>query len=235
MYNIKRYIFTVQYMRQDKQKAISLRKRGKSYNEIAKILNVSKGTLSLWLRDIKMPPEIEKKFWDEARKKWARSITEFNKKQAEAARKRTEESQKIAAKDIGRLSKRELLLVGAALYWAEGYKKARWVIQFSNSDPVMIKFMMRFFKKICNIQKEKIRALVQIHPNVTSEKAINYWSKISGIPKTYFSKSYSRLTPSSKQRRPPNTLPYGTLRISIHNVKTVNRLKGWISGLGKQL
>ena len=222
-------------MRKDKNLAISLRKQGKSYNEIAKILKAPKSTLSFWLRNIKMPIEIERKFWDETRKKWARSITEFNKKQAEAARKRAATLQENAAKDIGALSKRELLLIGTALYWAEGYKKRRSVLQFSNSDPIMIKVIMKFFKRVCKVPKEKIKASVQIHPNVTSKKAVNYWSKVTGIPKTQFSKSYSRLTPSSKQKRLPNILPYGTLRVSIYDAQMANRVKGWIRGISEKI
>lgn len=221
-------------MRKDKNFAIRLRKQGKSYNEIANILKAPKSTLSLWLRNVKMSPKIERKFWNETRKKWAQSITNFNKKQAKAARERAEKSQKIAAKHIGSLSSRELLLVGAALYWAEGYKKSRWTLQFSNSDPAMIKLIIKFFKKICNIPHEKIKAIVQIHPNITSENAIHYWSKISGIPKTQFAKSYSRLTPSSKQKRPFNTLPYGTLRIGVYDVQITNKVKGWIRGISQK-
>lgn len=221
-------------MRQDKQKAIFLRKRGKSYNEINRILNISKSTLSLWLKNIKMPPEIEQRFWNKTRKKWARNITEFNKRRAKVARKRAEEFQKIAAKEIGRLSKRELLLIGTALYWAEGYKKSRWSLHFTNSDPVMIKLTMKFFKNICNVSAKKIRATAQIHPNVTSEKAINYWSRVSGIPKSHFSKTYCRLTPSSKQRRPSNTLPYGTLRIGVYDTQITNKVKGWIKGISEK-
>ena len=222
-------------MRKDKNLAINLRRQGKSYNEIAKILKAPKSTLSFWLRNIKMPPEIEKKFWNETRKKWARSITEFNKKQAEAARQKAEKLQENAAKDIEALSGRELLLIGAALYWAEGYKKRRSVLQFSNSDPTMIRVIMKFFKKVCKVPKEKIKASVQIHPNVTSKEAVNYWSKVGGIPKAQFSKSYSRLTPSSKQKRQPNILPYGTLRISIYDAQIANKVKGWIKGISEKI
>jgi len=218
-------------MRRDKSLAIGLRKQGKSYNEIAKILKAPKSTLSFWLRNIKMPPEIERKFWNETRKKWARSITAFNKKQAEVARQRAEKLQENAAKDIEALSEKELLLVGTALYWAEGYKKRRGALQFSNSDPMMIKLMMRFFDEVCKVPKEKIKAAVQIHPNVTSEKAVNYWSKTTRIPKTQFSKTYSRLSPSSKRKRPSNTLPYGTLRISVYDTQITNKVKGWIRGI----
>lgn len=221
-------------MRKDKQIAITLRKQGKSYNEIAKFLKAPKSTLSLWLRSIKMPPEIERKFWNKTRRKWTKSITEFNKKRGRNARKKSEEYQKIATKDIRGISKRELLLIGTSLYWAEGCKKTRWALQFSNSDPVMIKLIMKFFKNICNVPKKKIRATVQIHPNVTAKQAINYWSKISKIPKTQFSKCYSRLTSSSRQKRPPNTLPYGTLRITVHEIQTTNKVKGWMKGISDQ-
>ena len=44
----------------------------------------------------------------------------------------------IGLRKIGQLTKRELLLVGASLYWAEGNKKQR-VAVFANSDPDMIK------------------------------------------------------------------------------------------------
>ena len=176
-------------MKTDKKLAISLRKRGKSYNEISKILKAPKSTLSFWLRDIKIPVRIEKKLWNKTRRKWAQNITAFNRKRAENARQKAKTIQENAMKEIGKLSKRELLLVGSALYWGEGYKKSRWTLQFSNSDPVMIKVIMEFFIDICSIPREKIKGTVQIHPNVTPKEAVNYWSKISGIPKINFSKT----------------------------------------------
>ena len=59
--------------------------------------------------------------------------------------------------EIKKLSKQDLLLLGASLYWAEGYKKAiikngqersYHAISFSNSDPAMIKIFIEFLKKI---------------------------------------------------------------------------------------
>jgi len=36
----------------EKQKVIELRKRGMTLSEIQKLVSVSKGTISLWMRDI---------------------------------------------------------------------------------------------------------------------------------------------------------------------------------------
>jgi transcriptional regulator with XRE-family HTH domain len=220
-------------MRNDKNKAILLRKQGKSYNEIAKILDTSKSTLSLWLRNIKMPYSIKKRLWDETRIKWAQNITRFNKKRGKIAKQKAQQIQDLTSRDVKRISKRELLLIGSALYWAEGYKKSRWAVVFSNSDQLMIKLMMKFFREICRIKEDRFRAIVQIHPNTTSQKSINHWSKITKIPKKQFQKTYSKLTPSSKRKRAINILPYGTLRISISSMETINKIKGWISGLEK--
>jgi transcriptional regulator with XRE-family HTH domain len=220
-------------MRNDKNKAILLRKQGKSYNEIVKILGISKSTLSLWLRNIKMPVDIKRRFWNKARKKWAANIIKFNKERGKIAKQKAQQIQKLALRDVKKISKRELFLVGITLYWAEGFKKSRWAVVFSNSDPLMIRLMMRFFREICRIKENKFRAIVQIHPNVTSQKAINYWSKITKISKKQFQKTYSRLTPSSKRKRAFNVLPYGTLRISISDVRIINKIKGWIMGLEK--
>ncbi len=49
-------------MHNNKEKAIQLRKLGKSYNEITKALNVPKSTLSTWLKDIIIPAKIKEKF-----------------------------------------------------------------------------------------------------------------------------------------------------------------------------
>lgn len=222
-------------MKKDKNFAIKLRKQGKSYNQIVKILGTPKSTLSLWLRNIKMSPDVRKRFWDDVKERQAKNITEFNKRMAEKARKRAQEIQENAVKTIGFLSKKDLLLIGAALYWGEGFKKTRWVLAFSNSDPLMIKIIMRFFREVCNVSEEKLRATVQIHPNVTSEEAVNYWSKISGMPKYQFLKTYTRLSPSSKQKRAPNTLPFGTLRVSICDYKITNKVKGWIQGIAEKI
>ncbi|MDP2741458.1 MAG: hypothetical protein Q8O66_02110 [bacterium] len=222
-------------MNKNKNLAIKLRKRGKSYNQIVKILGTPKSTLSLWLRDIKMSPDVRKKFWNDVKERQVKNITEFNKKLAEKARKRAQEIQENAAKTIGFLSKKDLLLIGTALYWGEGFKKTRWVLAFSNSDPLMIKIIMRFFRETCNIPEEKMKATVQTHPNVTPKKAVDYWSKITGIPKNQFQKTYTRLSPSSKQKRPSNTLPFGTLRISVCDYKIINTVKGWIRGVSEKI
>lgn len=213
-------------MRKDKFTAIRMRKQGKTYNEITTLLDIPKSTLSGWFNGLKIPERIKRRLWSNAQKKWAQSITNYNKKRAVDTLIKAEQSQETTAKDIGRLTRRELMLAGVALYWAEGNKKDRWNVKFCNSDPAIINLMMQFFRKICKADEEKFRAHMQIYPNISEKKAKIFWSRISGILLPQFGKTQTTISKSSKFKRSPNTLPYGTFRIEVSDVNLVNRMKG---------
>jgi len=53
----------------EKIRAIELRKMGKSYGAILKKVDVSKGTLSVWLRDIKLTLEQKERLYKTLRRK----------------------------------------------------------------------------------------------------------------------------------------------------------------------
>jgi transposase-like protein len=221
--------------KQEKKKAVRLRRNGKSYNEISRKLDIPKSTLSLWFRKIEWNKELIRKIWDKKRKKCAENITLYNKQRAQIIKEQHLNFQKQNADTIKKLSEYELKLIGTALYWAEGSKNDRWVITFVNSDPEMIKIMMRFFKEVCRIPKERISFKIQIHPNISEKSAKLFWSKILNIPVNKFTKTLYQISKASKGKRPKRTLPYGTCRISIANVLLRNQIVGWIKGIINQI
>ncbi len=220
-------------MNKDRILAVQMRRQGKTYNEINRLLSIPKSTLSGWFEGLKIPPIIKRQLWSNNQKKWAESITNYNKKRALDIFNRNNEIQQRISQEIGRLTRRELMLIGIALYWAEGDKKARWRCKFSNSAPEIIKIIMKFFRNICKVPENKFRAYVQIYPNIPEQKAKVFWSKISGIPLGQFDKTQTSISKSSKFKRLPNTLPYGTFSVRISDVNLINRIKGWILGLSK--
>ncbi|MBP9717676.1 hypothetical protein KBD59_00045 [Candidatus Gracilibacteria bacterium] len=214
-----------------KSEAIRLRTLGKSYNEIQKIVPCSKSTLSLWLRNIPNAENIKTTNQSNAKKIWAQNITKYNKKRAAQARLNSSNLEKGAKGEIHNISPRELKIIGTSLYWAEGYKRTKWNAVFSNSDPDMIKLMMRFFREICSVPEERFRLQVQTHPNVDTERANKFWSEICGIEPNKFRKPLIQVSSASKRKRPPMRLPYGTLRIGIAHAPSFCKIKGWIQGL----
>ncbi|OIO45425.1 hypothetical protein COU05_01055 [bacterium (Candidatus Gribaldobacteria) CG10_big_fil_rev_8_21_14_0_10_37_21] len=221
------------------QRIISLRKQGKTYGEIEKILNLPKSTVGWWLRGVKMKKSIEKKTFKRCRNKWSRNISNYNKVYAkirseEAANDR-ENHQRRGYLEIKNIMLNDLKLIGNVLYWAEGNTKNRHLLRFANSKPEIIKVMMKFFREVCKIPEEKIKARVHLYPTMDQNKAINYWKKIVDLPKKNFHPSQIQISRASKNKRPKNTLPYGTLHLTAGNTEITCKVKGWIEGISEQV
>jgi len=209
----------------EKIRAIKLRKLGKSYGEIRKQARVSKGTLSLWLRDIKLTSEQEKRIYVEWRQKHAYRLAKLNQKKRIAI---TKKIIKEAKEEFPLYLKNPLFLSGLMLYWAEGAKSDQTEkIEFSNSDPLMIKFIMRWFRKVCEVPEEKFRICLHIHELHCRKDIQKYWSEITGIPFSQFYKMQIKQT-SLKHRK--NKLYNGTCAVVVYNKDIFRRIKGWKLG-----
>lgn len=223
--------------RTEKEQAIALRVQGKSYNEIRKILNIpSKGTLSYWFRDFQLPPEAKKRL---AHKMWLakkRGLLQFNKDRTKAVLIENKTVQAEGKVEIGKLSQRELLLIGAALYWGEGSKSERdrrnnsiAQLALSNSDPRMIRLYMRFVRETLRVPEEKIRAGIQVHPNLGVDVAKKFWADITKLPVDRFFITH-QISSASKLKRPKRFLPYGTISIKVNKRVLFYKMKGYIEG-----
>lgn len=212
-----------------------LRKKGLSYNEINKVLNVSKSTLSTWLKDMPFSQSIKRNKIIEAKKIWAKNISEFNKKRSLAYQSNLKKQLEECSKEVPKIDKKALFWLGLALFWAEGGKREKWMVRFTYSDPKMIKIMMRFFREICNVNSEKIKLRVHLYPEMNENKIIQYWSKITNVLTDNFYKSQIQVSKSGSGKRPKNRLPYGTLHITILDSSLIKKIKGWNLGLIKRI
>lgn len=223
--------------RLDHREAIRLRMLGRSYNEIAKGLDVGKSLLSYWLKDLELPSEARKVI--EARNSHLKEVfSGYNRQKHERVQKENQEIKERSQKKVSIINNSKLLLLGAALYWAEGYKRHGGKypsphVSFSNSDPDMIKVFLYFVKKVLKVSNEKIKPWIQTHPNIDKEAAVQFWSEVTNLPKDRFSVTI-QLSRSSKGKRPKNLLPYGTLNLRIYNRKKFFEVMGFIDGIIKK-
>lgn len=199
----------------EKQNAIILRREGRSIKEIAHTLGVSKASVSTWVRTV----ILNKKQLSILNAKGV-SVKVIEKRRTTRLQNEKEKRDRvmsIAESSIKSTSLRDLRLIGLCLYWGEGGKTHRGAVRISNSDPAVIRVMMRFFREICMVEEKKFRAHLHIHSPLNKEKAEKYWSKISGIPRTQFFKTYAKQSVASKNKR--DTLPNGTFDIYVCNTK----------------
>ena len=213
----------------EREKARELRKQGWSLNEIRQKMKVSKSSVSLWVRDI----ELTKKQKQELSKKGIKKEVIEKRRKTRLIRENNRRQIIIdkAISEVKYLSKRELWLIGIALYWGEGTKTLRSGVQFSNSDPRTIQLMMQFFKKICRVPEEKFRGHVFLHPHLNTKMAEKYWHTVSGIPLDQFYKTSKQQSKASRGKK--DNLPFGTFIIQICSTELLLKIKGWIEGVNE--
>jgi hypothetical protein len=211
-----------------------LRREGYTFTEIKeKFPFLAKSTISNWTKDILLTPDQQKRILEKLLKDRLGFI-EYNKQKHLNAIKKSQKIISEAKKEIGKLTKRDLKLVGTALYWAEGYKKGKSQIEFVNSDPKIIALMMRFFREILKAREEKFKLSLILHPGLNEKEAKEFWSSITGIPINQFNKSYIKVSKSSTGKM-HNPLYKGTLKIRISDTEKLHRLKGFIEGLSENI
>lgn len=227
-------------MRKDRLFAIKLRKQGNSYSQINKLLKIPKSTLSYWFNDLKISERAQSKISSRAHKLSIEGLIRRNKNQTILAREQAEKIRRLAHMESYKFLKDPLFLTGLSLYWAEGYKKgadgSKWKsIDFANSDPEMIKVIMKFFRRFLGINDSRIKIQLMAHRNVDIDKAVRFWSNLTQIPKEQFIKTSVAISKSSKNRRNPKSLTHGTVHIRINDVKLFFRIIGWIDGLKEKI
>jgi len=231
-------------MRTDKTRAIKLRLSGQSYKQISDKLQIPKSTLSGWFSLLSLSPTARKKIEQRGYKKAITALVKRNKQQTIFAFKRAHTIQAQAASEINKLSSRELLIVGAVLYWAEGYKRliirngkerTHHVVSLTNSDPALVKIFIRFLKEICLVPPQDIRISIRMFENQNEKNIRAYWLAVTGMPKSNFGKIYKGISISSQRKKPFNRLPYGIVQVIVQKTVLFHRILGHIEGIKKNM
>ena len=211
----------------ERQKAVELRKRGLSYSEIEQRLNVSRGSLSLWLRDIPYTPN------EKTRNK--QRLASIRNGQILHRRKIQRISQIITAakEEIQNVRPNELKLLGIMAYWTEGSKTKDSLVKFTNSDPKFIKFALKWLREICGVPEDKLRVHLRIHDDLNREEIERYWSEITGISLNRFYKTTYKISASGGKRY--NKLKYGIAAIVVCDTNLFYKIMGWIEGISEKM
>lgn len=202
---------------QKRKLALQLRQKGKSYSEIKSILGVSKGTLSLWLREYPLSEEKIRELRDWNQKRIEHYI-ETRRKKKEVLLKSIYEKEK---KYILPLSDRELFIAGLFLYWGEGAKTKMSWLSLSNSDPLMIKFFLKWIVML-GIPKEKIGVRVHLYKDMKISSELKFWSKTINISLSQFKKPY--IKKSNRKDLTYKSFGHGTCNLIINDAVLARKI-----------
>ena len=194
-----------------------LRARGLTMNEIAEKLGVSKSSVSLWTRDVPFQPHLGR---FGARSRGPNALQ--RRKQAEIERLRAE-----GVARIGRLSQKEFLVAGAALYAGEGAKTDHSV-KFTNSDPYLVGFFCCWLREFFEIDESRLRLRLYLHEGLDLDAAVSHWVAVTRIPGSQMTKPY-RAVPDPTIRKAKH--PYGCISVVYSCSRTHRAVMGLVAAL----
>ncbi|WP_042407842.1 hypothetical protein [Streptacidiphilus carbonis] len=211
-------------------KAREMRVGGSTYDEIEEALGVARSSVSLWVRDLPRPP----------RRKPAGDRQEYMERvywgpRRELRDRERQDAKSVASGEIGRLTSRELFLIGVGIYWSEGAKdkeySRRECVTLVNSDPSLIGVCLAWLDLLA-VDRSKLRFRVQIHESADVEAAERFWAQLVGV-------TVDRLQRSSLKKHNPKTVRHNTgadyrgcLVIKVlGGADLYRRIEGWWSGL----
>jgi transcriptional regulator with XRE-family HTH domain len=171
----------------ERRQARQLRRTGLPLAEIAARVGVSKSSVSLWVRDVEFDGPVRRR----ARGRRRDPNALQRRKQGEIERLLEEGRARI-----GRLSEREFLVAGVALYAGEGAKRDG-ALKFANSDPRMIAFYCAWLRRFFEIDETRLRLRLYLHEGLDLDASITFWSEVTGIPPSQFQKPYRAVPDAS--------------------------------------
>jgi hypothetical protein len=152
-----------------KEQAVILREAGYSYNLIAEKLSVSKSTLSVWLAQIPYTPnETVKGRIGNARA----AVTKAKHDQKLAS---YELAYTLAREDVGKMEKRDLFMLGLAIYIGEGQKND--TVGIINSDSRIIALGMGWLQKCYGVPTENFTLAIHLYSDNNRAASLPYRSQ----------------------------------------------------------
>ena len=212
--------------------ARALRAQGHDYKEIADHLGVSKSSVSLWVRDLPVPPRLS---YEEIRRRAAEGAHRYWAVEREIREARRASECAVAAAEIGDLTDREILVAGALTYWCEGVKnkphRRNDRVVFINSDPALITFFLRFLD-VAGVTRDDLIFRVYIHENADAEAAQQFWLELVGVQPGQFRRPVLKRHNPKTVRRNVGETYHGCLRIDVRrSAGLYRRIEGWVSAV----
>jgi transposase-like protein len=209
----------------ERNEAIRMRREdGKSVKTIARVLGVSSGSVSKWVRGVVLTDEQKVALDLRGNSGSSHLVASLaNQKKSKDRRKEWQEEGSRLYEQNGKD-----FAVGCAIYWAEGSKR-RNALSFCNTDANMMVFFVSFVRKFFEVSDDEISIAITCYLNngLTIGQIQNYWLDMLGLPEaclrkaTMKSKYYDGIE-SGKH-------PYGVCRIDIGRTDVAQKIFGAIS------
>jgi transposase-like protein len=211
---------------EERQRARRIRREeGESIKVIARRLKVAPSSVSLWVRDIELT-EDQREALRRRNSAYNGQCVSAERRSAGARLRRRGEQQAGRAKAK---AGDPLYVAGAMLFWAEGARSRNAVI-FTNSDPQMVRFFVRFLRRCYRLPDHRFAVTCNLFADHLhrQQEIESFWLHVLELPRSCLRKSIVNVYSKYSQKKRRNKLPYGTCRVAVHDTAVVQSIYGAI-------
>lgn len=196
-----------------------------SLKNIAERLGVSKGSVSLWVRDLPLSRET-------IDKRQLAGRIKGGKARADKTRAIRVQHQQ-AGRDMARHQNDPLFMAGCMMHWAEGSKDKNSA-KICNTDPHFLRLWLRFIMRFFDVRQEDFCLTINCYLNngKTKRQIESHWLKQLGLPKSCLRATVVVTKHPMSTGAKKNRHPYGVASVSVHSTKISQHIWGAIKFLG---
>lgn len=210
-------------MRRDVQKAIELRKQGKSYREIQNDLHISKGTLSKWFKGKTWSDEISRTNTEKVRSLAHDKMKRINMMRRVKFAFTYGLAEEEAVREFEVYKNEPLFNAGLMLYVGEGEKSSKPALRIANTDFQVHKVFIQFLSRYFGIDRSRVRIFLHIYPDLDEKVCIEKWAEELGLNHSQFYKT-QRIQGKDTKRK----LQFGVGTTIISSTAFKRKLFVWI-------
>lgn len=209
--------------------AVRLRERGFTLQEIAKVCDVSKSTVSKWLKNNAISATVTQQNKRRAGQENAKRLRLVNKTRDTQRASHYSELERSAVTEFKHYKTDPLFVAGLMLYVGLGDRMGKSTIRLSSTHMDTHAIFIRFIREYLGIELSKVRVQLVLYPSHKESVCMKRWAKALKLPYQQFHRT--QIIGSTQTK----SLHFGVGNTIIGSTGLKRKLITWIDLLQKDL
>lgn len=210
--------------------AVQLRRRGFTYEDIAKIVGVSISTISSWISRETWSQDIKTSNQKRAAGENKKRISLLNKARGNQYSKLYAEAERSAVTEFKHYKHNPLFVAGLMLYVGIGDTSDNHLIRVTSHKIETHRLFIKFAIEFLGVPREKVHFWLLLYPDLSEEECVRVWARILKLSVAQFYKNQVIDGKSTKK-----ALRYGVGNTIIGGTVLKKKLLKWIQIALKEL